>query len=106
MQFMVSKSCLQFMVSGSLTGVDLVVDVAFTLLDLEGSLVSPGVVPGVHGKPVVLATFGSPANEFDSVTTEFASTLVRVHSALVREEVFVYGEGCSDSSVLVDVLFD
>jgi hypothetical protein len=37
------------------TGVDLAIDSAVTLLDLEGSLVSPGVVPGVNCEPVVKA---------------------------------------------------
>ena len=48
----------------------LVVDAAVTHLDLEGAHVTPGVVPGVDGEPVVFATFGSPSDEFDGVTSE------------------------------------
>jgi len=56
--------------SSGLTGVDLSVDSTLTLLDFEGSHVTPGVVPGVDGEPVVFATFGSPSDEFDGVTSE------------------------------------
>ena len=49
---------------------DLSVDSTLTLLDLEGSLVTPGVVPGVDGEPVVFATLSSPTDEFDGVTSE------------------------------------
>ena len=85
---------------------DLSVDSALTLLNLEGALVSPSVVPGINCKPVVFATFSSPANELDSVSTECRSALVRVNSALVGEEVLIHSEGCSHSSILVDILFD
>jgi len=56
--------------SSGLTGVDLSVDSTLTLLDFEGSHVTPGVVPGVDGEPVVFATLGSPTDEFDGVTSE------------------------------------
>ena len=49
---------------------DLSVDSSFTLLDLECSLVAPSVVPGVDGEPEIFASFGSPTDEFDGVTSE------------------------------------
>ena len=85
---------------------DLVADSTDILSDFEGSLVSPGVVPGVDGEPVVFSTFGSPADELDGMTSEGLSRLMAVDSALVGWEVLVDGEGGSNSSVLVDLLLD
>ena len=47
----------------------LVVDAAVSHKNFEGSLVAPGVVPGVHAEPVVLAVFDTPADHLDGVAT-------------------------------------
>ena len=85
---------------------NLSVDAAVSLLDLEGSLVAPGVVPGVDGEPVVSAVLGSPTDELDSVATEGGASCVLVDTGLVGWEVLVDGEGSGDGSVGVDVLLD
>ena len=85
---------------------DLSVDSSFTLLDFEGSLVTPGVVPGVDGEPEVFASFGSPTDEFDGVTSKSLSRLVGVDTTLVCEEIFIDGESGSDGSVLEDIGLD
>ena len=85
---------------------DLSVDSSFTLLDLEGSFVTPGVVPGVYSEPEVFTSFGSPSDEFDGVTSESLSRLVSVYTTLVGEEIFVDSESGGDSSVLEDVRLD
>ena len=43
---------------------------AVTHLDLEQSLVPPGVVPGVYTEPVVKTTFGTPADDLNCVAAE------------------------------------
>ena len=85
---------------------DLSVDAAVSLLDLEGSLVTPGVVPGVDGEPVVGVVLSSPADELDGVSTESGAGGVLVDSRLVGWEVLVDGEGGGDGSVGEDVLLD
>ena len=82
------------------------VDTAVTHLDLEGSLVSPGVVPGVDAEPVVLTTLGSPTDGLDGVASEGGSGLVGVDSGLVGQEVLVDGEGSGHSSVGGNLLLD
>jgi len=86
--------------------VHLSVDAGVSNFDLEGTVVSPGSVPGVDSEPVVLAALGTPANHFDSVTTEGVSSSVLVDTALVGEEIFVDGEGCSHGSVFGDIGLD
>jgi len=61
--------------------VHLVVDSAVAHLDLEGSLNSPGGVPGVNAKPVVQTAFSAPTDNFDGVATELSAGLVNVDSA-------------------------
>lgn len=48
----------------------LVVDTASTHLDLEGTHVTPGVVPGVNAKPVVFTVLVTPTDGLDGVATE------------------------------------
>merc|ERR1719162_150172 len=91
---------------GGETGMNLFVDSAVTLLDLEGSLVTPGVVPGVDGEPVLFSGLSSPADKLDGVTTEGFASNVLVDTGLVGREVLVDGEGGGDSSVVEDVLLD
>ena len=52
-----------------MAGVDFVVDTAVALLDHEGSIDTPGIVPGVYCEPVVHAVLEAPADEFDSMST-------------------------------------
>ena len=85
---------------------DRVADSAFVHADLEGSLVSPSVVPGVDSEPPVSTVGVSPTDKFDGVTTEGLSGLVGVDTALVGEEIFVDGESSSDGSVFADILLD
>ena len=91
---------------GGKTSVDLTVDTAVTLEDLEGSLISPSVIPGVDGEPVVFTTFGSVADELDSMATKSTSSLMGVDSTLVGKEVLVDGEGSGNSSVGDNVCLD
>ena len=46
------------------------VDTTVTHEDLEGTHVTPGVVPGVDTEPVVLTVLGSPTDGLDGVTSE------------------------------------
>ena len=76
---------------------DLVLNTAkiSTTSHLEVTLVSPGGVPGVSQKPVVLAALSSPPNQLDAVTTDVAATLLRVDTS---------GVGIEESvKVVVDV---
>ena len=82
------------------------VDAALSLLDLEGALVTPGVVPGVDAEPVVHAVFSAPTDGLDGVTTESRAALVSVDTGLVCQEVFVDGEGRGDGTVLLDLSLD
>ena len=84
------------------------VDTAVTHEDLEGTIVTPGVVPGVDAKPVVFARIGisTPTDGLDGVTTESASSCVLVDTRLVGEEIFIDGESGSDGTVLSDIGLD
>lgn len=84
----------------------LVVDTAFSNLDLEGTVVSPGSVPGVDSEPVVDSVHVTPANDLDGVTTKSASRGMLVDSTLVGEEIFVDSESSSDGTVLGDITLD
>jgi len=83
--------------------VHLVVDTAFSNLDLEGTVVSPGSVPGVNSEPVVLSVFVSPSDNFDGVTSEGVSTSVLIDSTLVSEEIFVDSESSGDGTEGLDI---
>ncbi len=87
--------------SESKTSVDLVVDAAVALENLEGTVVTPWVVPWVNCKPVVLAVFSAVAEDLDGVTTSNTTELVGVDTTLVVEEVFVDGEGTFQGTVVV-----
>ncbi len=82
------------------------VDATVAHQDLEGSLVTPGVVPGVDTEPVVLTVLGTPADGLDSVTTEGSAGLMRVDTGLVGQEIFVDGEGGCNGTVLLDLSLD
>ena len=86
------------------------VDTAITLLDLEGTTITPGLVPGVDAKPVIEAGIfiGSPTDDLDGVTTEGSNSGIwlDVDTRLVGEEVLIDGEGGSDSTVSLDIRLD
>ena len=84
------------------------VDTAGTHLDLEKTLVTPGVVPGVDAKPVVLTRvcISTPTDGLDGVTTESISSFMLVDTGGVGEEIFIDGEGSSDGTVLSDIGLD
>ena len=82
------------------------VDTASTLLDLEGTTITPGLVPGVDTEPVVLTVLDTPADGLDGVATESRAGLVGVDTGLVGQEVFVDGEGGGDGTVLLDLSLD
>ena len=84
----------------------LAVNTRVTHKDLESTLITPGVVPGVDTEPVVLTVLGTPTDGLDGVTTESITRLVRVDTTLVGEEIFVDGEGSSDGTVGVDISLD
>jgi len=60
--------------------VHLVADAALISGDLEGTLVTPGVVPGVNAEPVLHARLfvSSPADALNGVTTEGRARLMGV----------------------------
>ena len=86
------------------------VDTAITLLDLEGTTITPGLVPGVDAKPEIEAGIfiGSPTDDLDGVTTEGSNSGIwlDVDTRLVGEEVLIDGEGGSDSTVSLDIRLD
>jgi len=86
--------------------VHLVVNATVAHEDLEGSLVTPGVVPGVHAEPVVLSVLGTPTNDLNGVTTKGGSSLVRVDTGLVGEEILIDGEGTGNGTILGDIGLD
>lgn len=61
-----------------MSGVDLVVDAAVAHFDHESAVDTPGVVPGVHAKPVVHAAWNveTPTENLDGVATERGTSLV------------------------------
>lgn len=84
----------------------LVVDAGVSHLNFEGTLVSPGAVPGVNSEPVVLAVLVSPSDNLDGMTTEGTTGCVGVNTTLVSEEVLVDGEGSSHGTVAENVVLD
>jgi len=76
--------------------VHLVVDSAVALKNLESTLISPGVVPGVNAEPVVLVILDAPSNTLDGVASLGGTGHVLVNTGLVGKEIFVDGEGSSN----------
>lgn len=83
-----------------------VVDSGVSLLDLEESVVTPLVVPGVSAQPVWSTVLNSPSNDLDGMSSKGSSSGVLVDSRLVGQEVLVDGEGSLDGSVSEDLLLD
>ena len=88
--------------------VQLSVDTAVTLLDLEETLVSPRVAPRVSAEPVVKAggAIMTPSDRLDGVTSSLTASLVIVDTALVVEEVFVDGESSLHWTVVIKLGLD
>jgi len=88
--------------------VHLSVDTAIAHKDLEGTQVTPGVVPGVDTEPVVLARIGvsSPTDGLDSMTTEGIASRVLVDTTLVGKEILIDSEGCGNGTILLDIGLD
>jgi len=74
--------------------------------DLEETLVSPILIPGVHDQEVVDTILDTPANDLDGVTTEGSTCLVLVDTALVTQEVLVDRESTGDWTVGEDILLE
>lgn len=75
---------------------------AFTMGNSEGSVISPGLVPGVDSDPVIF----TPTNQLDGMATKSFSGLVFIHTTLVVHEVFINGESGGHSTILIDILLD
>ena len=73
-------------------------------LDLEVTLDTPGVVPGVTDLPVLNTVLFTPTDEGDSVTTETGTRLVGVDTTSIVEEVRVDGERDRERTVLEKLL--
>jgi len=71
--------------------------------DLDVTVVSPALIPRVGDEPVLLTVLDTITNGFDGVTTEHLTSLVRVDTGLVGQEVFVDGEGDFDRSLSRDL---
>lgn len=76
------------------------------MLDLEESVVTPLVVPGVSAQPVWSTVFNSPSDDLDGMSSEGSSGGVLVDSRLVGQEILIDGEGSLDGSVGEDLLLD
>lgn len=72
--------------------------------DLEESLVTPALVPGVGAEPVLGSVLDAPAEDLDGVTSELGASGVLVDTALVGEEVLVDGEGALERVCTMDEL--
>ena len=69
-------------------------------------IVTPGFVPRVDSKLIVLAVLGAPSNQLDYVTIFSVTRSVLVNTWLVSVEVHVNGESRGDGAVVVNVLLD
>jgi len=74
--------------------------------NLEETLVSPVLIPGVHDQEVVNTILDTPANDLDGMTTESFSALVLVNTALVAQEVLIDCECTGDWTIGVDILLE
>lgn len=81
------------------TGVNCCVYATVTNKDLEGTLVTPSVVPRVNTNPVVLTVLNAPTDYFDGVTSSTRAGLVRVNSRLIGQKVLVDRESSGDRTV-------
>merc|ERR1711871_746606 len=62
-------------------------------LHLDEATVTPLLVPGILDEPVRGTVLDTPANDFDSMATESATSGVRVHARLVSGKVLVDSDG-------------
>ena len=88
--------------------VQMIVDIAVTLLDLDVAVVSPSGAPLVSAEPVVKAggAIMTPSDCLDGVASSLTASLVIVNTALVVEEVFVDGESSLHWTVVIKLGLD
>jgi len=74
--------------------------------DAEGTLLTPGVIPGVGADPVWSAVLNAPTDHLDGVTTEVLAGLVLVDTTSIDFEVFIDSHGDGDGTLLHDFHLD
>ena len=84
-----------------LAGDSLCLDAAVidALEDLEVTLFTPSLVPGVGTEPVLPAVLDSVAEHFDRVAIQVRSASVLVNAAILNQEVKVEIEFCLEGAV-------
>ena len=72
--------------------------------DLESSLITPGIVPGVHTEPVVKTRclISAPANNLNCMTTKLITSSVNVHTASISFEIFIYSESTGNGTISIN----
>merc|ERR1719153_1971995 len=60
--------------------------------DLEGSSITPVIVPGVSNQPVRSSSLHTPAQESDSMPTKRLARHMLINPRLVVGEVFIHSE--------------
>ena len=73
--------------------------VVLTSQYLEGATVTPVIVPAVRHQPVRCAPLLPPAQQSDSVTSQWLPRHVLINSRLVVGEVLEHGEGSLGRSI-------
>lgn len=74
--------------------------------DAEGTLLTPGVIPGVGADPVWSAVLNAPTDHLDGVTTEVLAGLVLVDTTSIGFEVLIDSHGDGDGTLLHDFHLD
>jgi len=77
-----------------------------TSKNLEESLVSPSVIPGIGNKPVGSSILNSPSNHLHGMSSKLRSRDVLVDSTFVAHEVLIHSEGGLNRSILQNLLLD
>lgn len=74
--------------------------------DAEGTLLTPGIVPGVCADPVGSAIINTPSDHLDSMSSKTLTSDVLVDTRSVGFKVFIYSHGNRDSSMFHDFSLD
>jgi len=74
--------------------------------DLEETLVSPVLIPGVHDQKVVDSVLYAITYDLDGVTTESLACFVLVDTTLVAQEVLIDGESACDWTIGDEILLE
>jgi len=90
----------------SLTSNTTAVETALSEGNLEETIVTPLLSPGVSGDPVVDTVFLAPTDNLDGMTTKTFAGNVLIDTRLVCLEVFVDDEGSLNGSVLEETHLD